>query len=130
MRITYPYPRHLSACVLADLSPCAQPRFASAPPPRAVAFPVLRWLKAHAIHKHTEVLSVFWDRVAPLYGFFGNAFNRADYDGTGEASHATTAASNVRAAPARLAPPSFRSARTSDSVRRPHANARENKKRV
>lgn len=85
MRITYPYPRHLSACVLADLSPCAEPRFAPVPPPRAVAFPVLRRLKAHAIHKHTEVLSVFWDRVAPLYGFFGNAFNRAAYDGTDEA---------------------------------------------
>ena len=85
MRITYPYPRYLSACILADLSPCAEHRFAPVPPPRAVAFPVLRRLKAHAIHKHTEVLSVFWDRVAPLYGFFGNAFNRADYDGTGEA---------------------------------------------
>jgi len=28
---------------------------------------------------------VFWDRVAPLYGFFGNAFNRAAFDGMGEA---------------------------------------------
>ena len=37
------------------------------------------------MHKHTEVLGMFWDRVAPLYDFFGNAFNRADYDGTGEA---------------------------------------------
>ena len=37
------------------------------------------------MHKHTELLSMFWDRVAPLYDFFGNAFNRADYDGTGEA---------------------------------------------
>jgi len=27
------------------------------------------------MHKHTEVLSMFWDRVAPLYDFFGNAFN-------------------------------------------------------
>lgn len=79
MRITYPYPRNLSECVLADLSSCAEPRFAPAPPPRAVAFPVLRRLKAHAMHKHTEVLSMFWDRVAPLCDFFGNAFNRAAY---------------------------------------------------
>lgn len=85
MRITYPYPRHLFACILADLSPCAEPRFAPVPPPRAVAFPVLRRFKARAMHKHTELLSMFWDRVAPLYDFFGNAFNRADYDGTGEA---------------------------------------------
>ena len=28
------------------------------------------------MHKHTELLSMFWDRVAPLYDFFGNAFNR------------------------------------------------------
>ena len=27
------------------------------------------------MHKHTELLSMFWDRVAPLYDFFGNAFN-------------------------------------------------------
>ena len=75
MRITYPYPRHLSACILADLSPCAEHRFAPVPPPRAVAFPVLRRFKARAMHKHTELLSMFWDRVAPLYDFFGNAFN-------------------------------------------------------
>lgn len=68
-----------------DLSPRAETCFAPALPSRAVAFPVLRWLKAHAIHKHTEVLSVFWDRVAPLYGFFGNTFNRVAYDGTYEA---------------------------------------------
>lgn len=85
MRITYPYPRNLSACFLADLSPCAELRFAPAPPPRAVAFPVLRRLKAHAMHKRTEVLSMFWDQVAPLYDFFGNTFNRAGSDGTGEA---------------------------------------------
>ena len=81
MRITYPYPRHLSACVLVDLSPRAETCFAPALPSRAVAFPVLRWLKAHAIHKHTEVLSVFWDRVAPLYGFFGNTFNGSSHFG-------------------------------------------------
>jgi len=73
--VTYPHANNLSACILADLSPCAELRFAPAPPPRAVAFPVLRRLKAHAMHKHTEVLSMFWDRVAPLYDFFGNAFN-------------------------------------------------------
>lgn len=28
---------------------------------------------------------MFWDRVAPLYDFFENTFNRAVYDGTGEA---------------------------------------------
>ena len=28
---------------------------------------------------------MFWDRVAPLYDFFENTFNRAAYDGTGEA---------------------------------------------
>lgn len=85
MRITYPYPRHLSVCILADLSPCAERRFAPVPPPRAVAFRVLRRLKARAMHKHTELLSMFWDRVAPLYDFFGNTCNRAGSDGTGEA---------------------------------------------
>ena len=28
---------------------------------------------------------MIWDRVAPLYDFFENTFNRAVYDGTGEA---------------------------------------------
>lgn len=37
------------------------------------------------MHKHTEVLGMFWDRVAPLCDFFGNTFNRVAYDGTGEA---------------------------------------------
>ena len=69
----------------ADLSPCAELRFAPVLPPRAVAFPVLRRLKAHAMHKRTEVLSMFWDQVASLCDFFGNAFNRAAYDGMGEA---------------------------------------------
>ena len=37
------------------------------------------------MYKYMEVLSRFWDQVAPLYDFFGNAFNRAAYDGMGEA---------------------------------------------
>ena len=28
---------------------------------------------------------MFWDRVAPLYDFFENTFNRGVYDGTGVA---------------------------------------------
>ena len=130
MRITYPYPRHLSACVLADLSPWAEPRFAPVPPPRAVAFPVLRRLKARAMHKHTEVLGMFWDRVAPLYDFFGNAFNRAGSDGTGEAvardDCVHEGACGTGAISAAIVPVCARLG----LARRAIANARENKLRV
>lgn len=41
--------------------------------------------RPRAMHGNTEVFTLFWDRVAPLYDFFENTFNRAVYDGTGEA---------------------------------------------
>ena len=50
-----------------------------------VAFPVSRRPKARVTHKHTEMLSMLWDWSAPLDDFFDNEFNRAAYDGTGEA---------------------------------------------
>ena len=37
------------------------------------------------MHGNTEVFTLFWDRVAPLYDLAVNALNRRVYDGTGSA---------------------------------------------